>query len=39
VRDYIAKQEEHHQKLTFQDEYRRLLKRYQVDFDEAYVWD
>ena len=39
VRRYIAGQEEHHRKLTFQDEFRRLLKRYEVAFDEAYVWD
>ena len=39
VRRYIEQQEQHHQKLTFQDEFRRLLKRYEVTFDEAYVWD
>ena len=35
----IAGQEEHHRKLTFQDEFRRLLQRYELTFDEAYVWD
>ncbi len=35
VRRYIAGQEDHHRKLTFQDEFRRLLKRYEVTFDEA----
>ena len=39
VRRYIAGQEEHHRKVTFQDEFRRLLQRYAVTFDEAYVWD
>ena len=39
VRRYIAGQEEHHRKETFQDEFRRLLQRYAVTFDEAYVWD
>ena len=39
VRRYIAGQEEHHRKTTFQDEFRRLLQRYAVTFDEAYVWD
>ena len=39
VRRYIAGQEEHHRKLTFQDEFRRLLQRYELTFDEAYVWD
>src|SRR4051794_5920323 len=36
---YIAGQEEHHQKVSFQDEFRLLLKRYEIEFDERYVWD
>ena len=36
---YIRNQAEHHQKMTFQEEYRRLLERYRVAFDEKYVWD
>jgi REP element-mobilizing transposase RayT len=36
---YIRNQVEHHQRETFQDEYRRLLKKYVVQFDERYVWD
>ena len=36
---YIRNQTQHHQKMTFQEEYRRLLERYQVAFDEKYVWD
>ena len=39
VRDYIAGQEEHHRKVSFQDELRTLLKRYEIVFDERYVWD
>ena len=39
VRRYLAGQEEHHRKISFQDEFRRLLKRYEVAFDERYVWD
>ena len=39
VRDYIAGQEEHHHKVSFQDEFRLLLKRYEIEFDERYVWD
>lgn len=39
VADYIQKQAEHHQKLTFQEEYRKFLKNYQVGYDERYVWD
>ena len=37
--DYVANQEEHHRKVTFQDEYRALLKKYGVEADERYVWD
>jgi hypothetical protein len=39
LRTYIAGQEEHHNKETFQDEFRRLLKLYEVEYDERYVWD
>jgi len=39
VRNYIARQEEHHRKVSFQDEFRDLLRRYEIDFDEKYVWD
>jgi putative transposase len=37
--DYIKKQEEHHRSRTFQEEYRDLLKKTGMDFDEKYVWD
>ena len=36
---YIENQEEHHRRVTFQDEYRSFLKAYGVDYDERYVWD
>ena len=36
---YIANQKEHHSKINFQDEYRAILKRYKVEYDERYVWD
>lgn len=36
---YIKNQKEHHQKKTFQEEFRASLKKYKVDFDERYVWD
>jgi putative transposase len=36
---YIQNQANKHQKMSFQEEYRRLLERYQVAFDERYVWD
>ena len=36
---YIENQEEHHRRVTFQDEYRAFLNAYHVEFDERYVWD
>ncbi len=39
VKQYLAGQEQHHQKHSFQDEFRRLLRRYQIAYDERYVWD
>ena len=39
VRNYIAGQEGHHRRISFQDEFRLLLKRYEIEFDERYVWD
>jgi hypothetical protein len=39
VKAYIAGQEEHHRKRTFQEEFRLLLERHGIEFDERYVWD
>ena len=39
VINYIKNQEAHHQKKTFQEEFRTFLKKYKVEFDERYVWD
>jgi putative transposase len=39
IETYIANQAEHHRKETFQDEFRRLLAKYNIEFDERYVWD
>jgi REP-associated tyrosine transposase len=39
LEEYFAGQREHHRVVTFQDEYRRLLAKYEVGFDERYVWD
>ncbi|HAV61861.1 MAG TPA: IS200/IS605 family transposase [Verrucomicrobiales bacterium] len=38
VREYIAKQEEHHRVRTFQEEYVEFLKRGMVEYDERYLW-
>jgi len=37
--EYIDGQEEHHRVETFQEEYRRILAKYGVEYDERYVWD
>jgi REP element-mobilizing transposase RayT len=37
--NYIANQHEHHTKKTYQDEYRAILKKYNVDYNERYLWD
>ena len=39
VLQYIDGQKEHHRIHTFQEEYRELLRKYGVDFEERYVWD
>jgi REP element-mobilizing transposase RayT len=39
TRRYIAGQEAHHRRTTFQDEFRRFLEKYEVPYDERYVWD
>ena len=39
VIEYIANQKVHHQRQNYQDEYREMLKRYGVEYDERYVWD
>ncbi len=39
VQEYIAGQEEHHRKISFQDEFRQLLRRYEIAFEERYAWD
>ncbi|OYP34963.1 IS200/IS605 family transposase [Rhodopirellula sp. MGV] len=36
---YVRTQEEHHRKTTFQDEYRAMLAKYNIQFNELYVWD
>ena len=36
---YIENQVEHHKKESFQDEFRRLCKKYGVELDERYAWE
>lgn len=39
LRRYIENQKTHHRRVTFQDEYRRFLRAYEIGYDERYVWD
>lgn len=39
VATYITNQHEHHKRFGFQDEYRKILKKYKQEYDEKYVWD
>lgn len=36
---YIAGQKEHHKKVSFQDEFRKLLRLYEIPLDEHNDWD
>ena len=36
---YIERQQEHHQRLTFQEEFRQLCAKHGLEIDERYVWD
>ena len=37
--EYIRNQETHHKEESFQDEFRRLCKKYGLELDERYAWD
>ena len=39
VKAYIENQDEHHKRVTFEDEYREFLTKHGVAFDERYMWD
>ena len=36
---YIKRQEEHHRKMTFQEEFVALLKKHLIDYEERYLWE
>lgn len=36
---YIANQREHHHKKSFQEEFRQILEKHGIVYDEKYVWD
>jgi REP element-mobilizing transposase RayT len=39
VRMHFAKQADHHRIKTFQEEFREFLAKYEIEYDERYVWD
>ena len=39
VKSYIENQEDHHRRMSFQDEFRELCRRHGIEWDERYVWD
>ena len=38
VRHYVATQEEHHAEVSYETEYRTLLDRHEVEYDERFLW-
>jgi REP element-mobilizing transposase RayT len=38
VKDYIARQKIKHDKVDFKDELREFLRKYEIEFDERYLW-
>lgn len=36
---YIAQQKEHHEKVSFKEELIAILNKYQMTWDEKYLWD
>ena len=39
VTKYIAEQEAHHKKHSFQEEYVAFLKKNRIEYDPRYIWD
>lgn len=39
VVDYIANQHNHHDKKTFQEEFKAFLEKYHINYDERYLWN
>jgi putative transposase len=35
---YIKNQEEHHRRVTFQEEFLALLDKHRIEYDERYLW-
>jgi putative transposase len=39
VYKYILNQESHHKKITFREEYLDFLKKFEIEFDEKYLFE
>jgi putative transposase len=39
VRRYVETQSAHHKKMSFQEEFLAYLKKYEIEYDERYIWD
>ncbi len=39
VYQYIANQEQHHRKKTFKEEYLEFLHRFEIDYNDQYLFD
>ena len=39
VDQYIRNQAEHHARISYKDEYRRICEKHEIEIDERYVWD
>src|SRR5688500_18206839 len=39
VIQYIESQEEHHRKMSFQEEVVAFLKKHEIEYDERYIWE
>ena len=39
VKLYIKNQKDHHRKINFQDELRKILMKHGVEYNEEYLWD
>jgi len=38
VKAYIENQEEHHRRMKFEDEFKSLLDKHGIPFEERYLW-
>jgi len=39
IYNYILNQENHHKKMTFREEYIQFLKKFEIDYDERFLFD